>query len=527
MFGKSNYENGLQLYDYEDYNGALKKLNKAIKSGELNESELANAYFVVGRCAIAICNYEKAINALKLALKWINKDYLAHFELGKAYFYNGDYGLSFIQMEEAIKCNPSKVEPGFFKAYSLYKLKQYDDAETVLYTTFKSAHPISDSETIESIDKLLVLVGLTKDYNEATEIYESEEYIDALEIYESILERIDFCSLEDYQDILDDIYWYSLRNKGICLSEIGQFSDAIKALIKVSNLSPKDPEVYHNLAMCFQSSYNFDSAIDTYKLEASCYETESEQNECYADNFTRLSIILRGNKDYQALLNYANSTSENENYTYLKAVIKIKSLYFLERYDEVLDCFLPPYTTEWEDEWFEIFFTHEMIGMAYTYMGGAYYKLKKYDTALIYLKKCAKLKYSGKFADTWLFMGECYIALGEYKNAIEALHNAIEHITYMDDYDITYLESRIQFARDKLAEKSKKLPSPKITIHGNNNPVNLGGILATDDAVINRSVIGKDNAQEETDVCFCPYCGTKINSDFLFCPKCGKKLKEN
>ena len=196
-------------------------------------------------------------------------------------------------------------------------------------------------------------------------------------------------------------------------------------------------------------------------------------------------------------------------------------------YKEVLDCILPTDEVKIENLMSLRFFSAFMCGMGYTYLGGAYYKLKKYDTALIYLKKCAKLKYSGKFADTWLFMGECYIALGEYKNAIEALHNAIEHITYMDDYDITYLESRIQFARDKLAEKSKKLPSPKITIHGNNNPVNLGGILATDDAVINRSVIGKDITQEETDFCFCPYCGTKLNSDFLFCPKCGKKLKEN
>ncbi|MBO4522214.1 MAG: zinc-ribbon domain-containing protein [Methanomicrobium sp.] len=57
--------------------------------------------------------------------------------------------------------------------------------------------------------------------------------------------------------------------------------------------------------------------------------------------------------------------------------------------------------------------------------------------------------------------------------------------------------------------------------------MNLGGVLATDDAVINRSVIGKDSAQEKTDVCFCPYCGTKINSDFIFCPKCGKKQNDN
>lgn len=31
-------------------------------------------------------------------------------------------------------------------------------------------------------------------------------------------------------------------------------------------------------------------------------------------------------------------------------------------------------------------------------------------------------------------------------------------------------------------------------------------------------------AQADTDVMYCPYCGVKISHDFEYCPKCGKKL---
>ena len=34
------------------------------------------------------------------------------------------------------------------------------------------------------------------------------------------------------------------------------------------------------------------------------------------------------------------------------------------------------------------------------------------------------------------------------------------------------------------------------------------------------------NKEEETAVCFCPYCGAPAERDFEFCSKCGKRLPE-
>ena len=50
------------------------------------------------------------------------------------------------------------------------------------------------------------------------------------------------------------------------------------------------------------------------------------------------------------------------------------------------------------------------------------------------------------------------------------------------------------------------------------------GILAKDEAVINRSNIGNDSGKEEPEFCFCPKCGTKVGAEDTFCRKCGEKL---
>ncbi len=61
-------------------------------------------------------------------------------------------------------------------------------------------------------------------------------------------------------------------------------------------------------------------------------------------------------------------------------------------------------------------------------------------------------------------------------------------------------------------------------INAENYFANDVGILAKDDAVINRSNIGTDSSKEEPEFCFCPKCGTKVDTEDSFCKKCGEKL---
>ena len=61
-------------------------------------------------------------------------------------------------------------------------------------------------------------------------------------------------------------------------------------------------------------------------------------------------------------------------------------------------------------------------------------------------------------------------------------------------------------------------------INAENYFANDVGILAKDEAVINRSNIGNDSAKEEPEFSFCPKCGAKVGAEDSFCRKCGEKL---
>ena len=92
-----------------------------------------------------------------------------------------------------------------------------------------------------------------------------------------------------------------------------------------------------------------------------------------------------------------------------------------------------------------------------------------------------------------------------------------------DDFEIAYLEERIRTAKQKLAQEKSKVNPSHITIQGNSAPINLGGILATDDAVINRSTVSEGPGDTSYSA-FCPRCGTSVEEGDIFCRKCGRKL---
>ncbi len=590
MFGYYNYFRAEDEFKLGNYRNAIEKYNKAITSGALNATETYNAYCAVGSCFINLGDYDEAIKAFNSALQWDRNQYLAYHKLGTVYYNKFDYEQSLQYFEKAIELNSNDFESWEYKGYVLEKLERYDDAENALKTALNCTSPsdlgiinnvlfiislkkngkkatelqengkyadaikIYDSilESIDSnshllsddeVDQILAdsmlnkdlclkalknyeqfIVSLKKNGKKATELQENGKYTDAIKVYDSVLESISSNSNTESFDDINQIHADSLLNKGKCLMTLKRYDGAIYVLQELLDLVPNSVTAYANIAECYYSSKKYDEALEYYTKADNCSEDDEEK---ITINLMKKLIIIDKLwliKDYQAALTEANSMSEeNDHLRFVKKAITGTCHFYLENYDEALNYLLPYVDADWLD------FINEnkpIRGMVYTYVGGVYYKRKNYETALKYLKKCDDNVYS-EIADTGLFIGECYIALGEYEKAIDALRKAIEAWGEEDNYDIPYLESRIQFAKEKLAEVKAKVPPSHIIINGNNNPINLGGILATDDAVINRPVIGKDSAQEENDVCFCPYCGTKINADFMFCPKCGRKLNED
>lgn len=523
MIGYYNYLRAEDEFKFGNYRNAIKKYNKAILSGDLKETETCNAYYGEGNCFINLGDYDEAIKAFNLALQWDKNQYLVYHKLGITYYNKSDYEQSIQYFEKAIELEPNDFEPWKFKGLALEKLERYNGAETALKNALKCPS-LSDSAIIDSINNKLFIIRLRKSSKKATELQENGKYADAIKVYDSIMENIDSNSVAESSDEIDQIHADSILNNGICLKALKKYDSAIGILNKAINLFPDKTNAYIELANCYIQLKKFDEALVYYEKLEDITDDENEKIEINILKKVTVFQKLLLKKDYLAALNEVNSIPErNDESILLKKVFSGICYFYLERYDEALDCMLPYVDAEWIDSATE---DNSIRGMVYTYVGGVYYMQKNYETALKYLNKCVQIDFNG-LADTGSFMGECYIALGEYEKGLEALRKAVEAWDDIAYYDIPYIESRIQFAKEKLAEVKAKVPPSHIIINGNNNPINLGGILATDDAVINRSVIGKDSAQEENDVCFCPYCGTKINADFLFCPKCGRKLNED
>jgi len=67
-----------------------------------------------------------------------------------------------------------------------------------------------------------------------------------------------------------------------------------------------------------------------------------------------------------------------------------------------------------------------------------------------------------------------------------------------------------------------------IHVENNSGPVNIGGIQATDDSVVNRPTFdNSDRKMDSKKSLFpkCPECGAFIKRNHDFCGKCGRKLK--
>ena len=390
MFGQMNYDKGIKLYNSGDYVNSIAKLQKAIQSRDLHDIEIAMAYILIGSSLSNTGNNNEAINA-------------------------------------------------------------YNNAEKILSFVLENTSP-SDSETISYASQFIFVARLKKKFALARDLFKNKRYDDATNVYDSILQSIDSNSAPELEDQIKSQYITplidnSLWHKGNCLYLLKKYDSAIETFKEVIKINPKFSRPYRDIADCYVELDMFD--------EASRYFTEAEEHSI--NEHEKIGIIydkhfmftykLRKDKNYQSALDYAKSIPEESNKVLLLKQLLIGRAYFyLENYDEVLNYLLPHVNV---DRKLDIIENNSKRGMANTYIGGAYYKQKNYETALKYLKICSDIDYTAT-ADPWVFMGECYIELGEYEKAIEALNKAIQTVREFDTYDIPYLESRINFAEEKM-----------------------------------------------------------------------------
>ncbi len=483
MFGKSNYKKGMTLYNSGDYNDAINKLDKAIKSGDLDANETYTAYVNMGICYNNLKNFGSAIIALISALQLENTDFVVYSELGKAYYGNAEYERSLEYIEKAIELNSDNFELWAYKGSALCDLERYDDAEPALKTALKYAYS-QDPEKIDSINQVIYVTSLRQKYSIGLEHEKNHKYQDAINVYDSILNEIHPLKITNLNYTLINIRVNSLYNKGRCLNKMRKYDSALEVYNSIIDFAPNYRDLYIDIADCYLQLDMLDDALKCFAKAEYYSDNENERIRIISSKYSMIIGRHITNKDYKAALNKANLIPETNDVMICWKKIHIGMVnFYLENYDEALKYLLPYADTDITDA---LFPNQLASNIVYTYLGGVYYKQKKYSIALKYLTECIKREFT-YYTNTWIFTGECYIALGEYEKAIEALQNAVNIWDEPCYYDLAYLESRLNFAKEKLGYSTS----------------------------------------DEAECPVCPKCGAKVVPEDTFCRKCGNKLNEN
>ncbi len=481
--GKSNYELGLKLYNAGKYEKAIEKLEKSVYLEELDNNEFYSAYVTLGACCNNAEFTSDAIENLEYALKYISDDYRAYDEFANAYF---TYSLPLAELffNKALELHPNKAELCFEKVKNFFNAGMYEEAEKVLDIGLKYLSD-SDCEVTDAINQYRFLINLGEKYSLASDLQSKCKHDEALKICDYVLESLDSDSVpkftdEIYRENVKPFHDKLLASKAECLHVLGIFYTEAEIYKELIATSHEDANLYGKIAYCYVELNMLDKALEYY-AKAEDLTEKKEKHKFIAGKHRTICDIFIKNKNYQAALDYAKSLPE-DNYSSvcLKKILLGRAYFYLEKYDDVLNCLLP-YT---EDKWKDKTGSNFVRGMAYTYVGGAYYKRKDYKTALKYLRNTTKIKFKS-FADTWLFMAECYIALKKYDKALSALDRAAETVDELTTYNIPYVNSRHEFAYEKFMDRDVKR---KIE-------------------------------------CVCPECEAKVGSNDSVCRSCGNRLK--
>src|SRR5439155_10352436 len=85
-------------------------------------------------------------------------------------------------------------------------------------------------------------------------------------------------------------------------------------------------------------------------------------------------------------------------------------------------------------------------------MGWVLFKQKKYKEALPYLEKAAADEDDGNHLEIWDHLGDCYLALGQKKKAVETWEKALklEEVSHRDRERRRAVGAKLRKAREEL-----------------------------------------------------------------------------
>lgn len=431
-----------------------------------------------------------------------NGNYTDYVKLGTSLKNKGDYKGAIDAFNTAIHFNQRKYDALYGKGECYLKLKDYHTALGCFNDAIQFNNPNN-----------------SRAYHGAGRAYHFlKEYDKALDCYDKSIR------LDKY----DIVAWHW---KGRTLTALGRYGEAEKSLQR---------------------------ALDTALSKGT--EFSRTMIKVIGEDLEKVDLNigwdLKNKGDYKGAMKAFEKVIEKNQYKVYYALHgKGECLLEIGDYDAALKCFQAAIDKDRIHPW------------AYHGAGRAYHFLKKYNDALSHYEKSIDLDERGVVA--WLWKGRTLIELGKYEEAEEALKKALDHSVSKSKEFRTNMSREINTDLEKVRieikkNKEKKQPEPiqQIVIQGNNSaPIAIGGVIAQDDAIVQKPVIDNsktwdisDNHETkyeiketenvtqdkprilEVEVGFgakllgtkkyvCSKCGKEVRKDQVFCNNCGSEFR--
>jgi tetratricopeptide (TPR) repeat protein len=231
---------------------ALDNYQKALKL----KSNLAVAYYGLGRVYFKMKKYNDAINSFNIAIEKDPNYAPAYLEMGKILYFNGDFPKAAASFIKYSKLRPGTQEGNSYYAKTLYAQGKFDEAIALLTDVLKN-------------DPKSVTGNLYTAY-----IYAEREQTDSLLQIESYNKAIEYFQKVNIEDMdVDDLVKYANVNVNL-----KNYDNAIPLYRKAIVLDSSNSDVYYNFGKMFFKSETYDSAIAYFTLaenygmiKQSCY----------------------------------------------------------------------------------------------------------------------------------------------------------------------------------------------------------------------------------------------------------------
>lgn len=390
------------LINQEKYSEALDLLLKVYHNRDYINKEhlLSNIAF----CYIRLNHYPEAEEFLKMIIDMNSADDETYYNLGLVYFSQEKYEDALIAFENIARNDTISREITYYEVISLIKLNRIDEANLKVRDFLKEnispdviyqigINMVSQGFASHARDVFLSYLEKAQNDIDATfglgiAYVEISEYRKAIECFKRVHEWA------------PDRYPSAVIMLGMCFYKIGRPESAVKYLKDAIEADSNSMEAWYYLGVVYESTEQIKQAIDAYQ---NALRITPDSGEIWE----RLGYIYLKRDELQLALGHFNKAyqyTDKNIYAYKIGLI----LMMQERFEEAIDYFTLCLDDSEPEE-------------IYENLGTCYFRIRKYDEAISYLKHAIQMKHNSHKDLLFFMIGNSYMKTSQPEQAREYL----------------------------------------------------------------------------------------------------------